>query len=100
MFQPNRTVGKAEIDALDLTKRVAVEAEITDARVAALDLERLLSINTDLTYYAARYAWRQYLFNFLGSVNDKVILDIACGYSMTPVMFALAGASVYALDVA
>jgi ubiquinone/menaquinone biosynthesis C-methylase UbiE len=100
MFQPNRTVGKSEIDTLDLTKRVAVEAKITDARVAALDLQRLLSLNTDLTYYASRYAWRQYLFNFLGSVNGKVILDIACGYSMTPVMFALAGATVYALDVA
>ena len=100
MFRPNRTVGKSEIDALDLTKRVAVEAEITDARVAALDMERLVGLNTDLTYYASRYAWRQYLFNFLGSVNGKVILDIACGYSMTPVMFALAGARVYAIDVA
>jgi ubiquinone/menaquinone biosynthesis C-methylase UbiE len=28
------------------------------------------------------------------------MLDIACGYSMTPVMFALAGAEVYAIDVA
>ncbi len=100
MFQPNRTVGKSKIDDLDLTKRVAVEAEITDARVAALDLERLLAVNTDLAFYASRYAWRQYLFNFLGSVNGKVILDVACGYSMTPVMFALAGASVHALDVA
>jgi ubiquinone/menaquinone biosynthesis C-methylase UbiE len=100
MFQPNRTVDKSEITTLDLTKRVAVEAEITDARVAALDMQGLLGLNTDLTYYASRYAWRQYLFNFLGSVNGKVILDVACGYSMTPVMFALAGADVYALDVA
>ncbi len=36
MFQPNRTIGKSEIDALDLTKRVTIEAEITDARAAAL----------------------------------------------------------------
>jgi SAM-dependent methyltransferase len=100
MFQPNRTLGKAEMDTLDLTERITVEAEITDARVAALDIERLVGLNTDLTYYASRYAWRQHLFNFLGTVNGKVILDIACGYSMTPVMFALAGASVYAIDVA
>jgi ubiquinone/menaquinone biosynthesis C-methylase UbiE len=100
MFRPNRTVGKFEIDTLDLTKRAAVEAEITDARVAALDVEELVGLNTDLTYYASRYAWRKYLFSFLGSVNGKIILDIACGYSMTPVMFALAGANVYAIDVA
>ncbi len=100
MFQPNRTIGKSEIDALDLTKRVTIEAEITDARAAALDIKALVGINTDLAYYASRYAWRKYLFNFLGSVNGKVILDIACGYSMTPVMFALAGATVYAIDVA
>jgi len=100
MFRPNRTVGKSEIDTLDLAERVTVEAEITDARVAALDIEGLVGINTDLAYYASRYAWRQHLFSFLGSVDGKVILDIACGYSMTPVMFALAGASVYAIDVA
>jgi len=100
MFRPNRTVEKSEIDTLDLAKRITVEAEITDARVAALDIQKLVGINTDLTYYASRYAWRKHLFSFLGSVDGKVILDIACGYSMTPVMFALAGAEVYALDVA
>ena len=100
MFQPNRTVDKSEISALDLTTRVNVEAEITDTRVQALDIEQLVGLNTDLAYYASRYAWRRYLFDFLGSVDGKVILDIACGYSMTPVMFALAGATVYAIDVA
>jgi ubiquinone/menaquinone biosynthesis C-methylase UbiE len=100
MFRANRTIGKSKLDALDLARRVTVEAEITDARVASLDMEKLLGLNTSLTHYASRYAWRQHLFNFLGSVNGKVILDIACGYSMTPVMFALAGAKVHALDVA
>jgi SAM-dependent methyltransferase len=100
MFQPNRTVGRSELDTLDLAKRVTVEAQITDARVAALDIERLVGLTTDLACYASRYAWRQHLFNFLGSMNGKVVLDIACGYSMTPVMFALAGATVYAIDVA
>jgi ubiquinone/menaquinone biosynthesis C-methylase UbiE len=100
MFQPNRTVSKSKIDTLDLTERVSVEAEITDARAAALDRERLVALNTDLANYSCRYAWRRFLFNFLGSVDGKVMLDIACGYSMTPVMFALAGATVHALDVA
>lgn len=100
MLQPNRTVNKSELSTLDLTTRVDVEAKITDARVEALDIERLVALTPDLASYASRYTWRRYLFNFLGSVNGKVILDIACGYSMTPVMFALAGATVYAVDVA
>jgi ubiquinone/menaquinone biosynthesis C-methylase UbiE len=100
MFQPNRTVGKSEIDTLDLAQRVAVEAQITDARASALGVNGLIGINTDLAHYASRYAWRRHLFGFLGSVNGKVLLDIACGYSMTPVMFALAGATVHAIDVA
>jgi SAM-dependent methyltransferase len=100
MFQPNRIVGKSDIADLDLTTRINVEAEITDHRVQALDVEQLVGLNTDLAHYASRYAWRRYLFNFLGPVNGKVVLDIACGYSMTPIMFACAGATVYAIDVA
>ena len=33
-------------------------------------------------------------------MKGKIILDVACGYSMTPVILALAGATVYAVDVA
>jgi len=43
---------------------------------------------------------RQYLFGFLGPLDGKIVLDIGCGYAMTPVIFALAGATVYAVDVA
>jgi ubiquinone/menaquinone biosynthesis C-methylase UbiE len=46
------------------------------------------------------FAWRRYLFDFLGDVSGKRVLDVCCGYSMTPVMFALAGATVIANDVA
>jgi ubiquinone/menaquinone biosynthesis C-methylase UbiE len=101
MLQSNRKVGKAEIDQLDLATRVIVEAQITDARTDSVPFDRFAAMNTSLNDYAARYLWRQYLFGFLGGVEGKVVLDIACGYSMTPVMFALAGAKkVYAVDVA
>ena len=100
MWQPNRTVSKDKISELDLETRVRVEAQITDARAMAIDFARFTSLDTRLTTYAAHSDWRRYLFDWLGPVRDKVLLDIACGYSMTPVMFALAGADVYAVDVA
>jgi ubiquinone/menaquinone biosynthesis C-methylase UbiE len=77
-----------------------MEAKITDARVEALNFERFKRLETSLEKYAAPVPWRQYVFKFLGPLEGKVLLDIACGYSMTPVMFALAGATVYAIDVA
>ncbi len=100
MWQSNRTIRKEKINQLDLETRVRVEAQITDARAMALDVTRLASLDTRLSAYAAHSAWRRYLFNWLGPVQGKVLLDIACGYSMTPVIFALAGADVYAVDVA
>jgi ubiquinone/menaquinone biosynthesis C-methylase UbiE len=100
MLPTNRTVAKDTIAELDLDARVSIEARITDARVEHLDFSRFATMDTRLESYAAHCAWRAYLFSFLGSVQDKIILDIACGYSMTPVLFALAGATVYAVDVA
>ena len=98
MFNRNRYVSKHAITSLDLVKRVELEAQITDARVVSLDLDRFRTISLD--HYAAMFAWRRYLFGFLGNVQNKRVLDIGCGYSMTPVMFAMAGASVVAVDVA
>jgi len=100
MLRTNRTVPKDTITELDFDARVSLEAQITDARVERLDFSRFATMDTRLESYAAQCTWRAYLFSFLGSVHDKVILDIACGYSMTPVLFALAGATVYAVDVA
>jgi ubiquinone/menaquinone biosynthesis C-methylase UbiE len=100
MFKSNRTVSKTDISNLDLATRVSMEAQITDARVEELDFEQLKRRTTSLAEYAAPVPWRQYLFDFLGPFEGKVMLDIACGYSMTPVMFALAGATVFAVDVA
>ena len=100
MLPTNRTVAKATITELNLESRVSIESQITDARVERLNFSHVAAMDTRLEVYAAHCAWRTYLFAFLGSVQDKVILDIACGYSMTPVIFALAGATVYAVDVA
>lgn len=77
-----------------------MEAAITDARSESIDFATFRQIETDLMKYKAGAPWRQYLFDFLGSVQGKTVLDIACGYSMTPVIMALAGATVYAVDVA
>jgi len=99
MIQSNRSIAKNDIDELDLAARVTIEAQITDARAKAIPFESFASLDTSFEHYATRYAWRQYLFQFLGPLEGKTLLDVACGYSMTPVIFALAGAQVRAIDV-
>lgn len=99
MIQRNRLVTKEDIAKLELAERTQIEARITDARAAKIDLERYRSLS--LEKYANTFAWRRTLFGHLGAVRGKRVLDICCGYSMTPVLFALAGAShVVANDVA
>ena len=100
MFRTNRLVPKAEIGGLDLETRVALEAQITDERVAKIGLDRFERRTTTLEEYAAPIPWRRHVLDFLGPFEDRVLLDVACGYSMTPILFALAGATVYAIDVA
>jgi SAM-dependent methyltransferase len=100
LLKSNRTVKRTAIHDLSLENRAQLEAQITDARSTALPLEHFLRLNTDLEQYAAAQPWRRYLFGFLGSMQNKVVLDVACGYSMTPVIMALAGATVHAVDVA
>ena len=98
MLNRNRLVAKADIAKLDLSHRARIEAEITDARAAKLDLERYRDIS--LERFVSKLAWRRHLFGYLGDVRGKRVLDICCGYSMTPVLFAMAGAEVVANDVA
>jgi ubiquinone/menaquinone biosynthesis C-methylase UbiE len=98
MLNRNREIPKQDIAKLDLMKRIQLEAKITDARAASIKLERYRSLNLDA--YIGMFAWRRYLFGFLGDVHGKHVLDICCGYSMTPVMLAKAGAKVVAVDVA
>ena len=99
MINRNRLHDKKEIDKLDLATRVELEAQITDGRAAQISIDNYGSL--DLPTYVELIAWRRYLFDFLGDVRGKRVLDVCCGYSMTPVLFALAGArEVVAVDVA
>jgi ubiquinone/menaquinone biosynthesis C-methylase UbiE len=100
MFKSNRTIAKGDVARLDLSTRVSVEAQITDARAVAIDRAQFERMETRYTQWASATPWRQYLFGFLGPLDGKVMLDIGCGYAMTPIIFALAGATVYAVDVA
>lgn len=100
MFKPNRIVAKTEINNMDLATRVSLEAQITDARAEAIDREHLKRMDASFEKFVTATAWRQYMFKFLGPLAGKTVLDIGCGYAMTPVIFALAGATVYAIDVA
>jgi ubiquinone/menaquinone biosynthesis C-methylase UbiE len=99
MLNRNRLIAKEELDQVDLDERVKIEARITDARATQIDLERYRDIN--MYDYATMFAWRRFLFKHLGDIRGKRVLDVCCGYSMTPVLFAMAGAShVVANDVA
>lgn len=100
MFRSNRLLPKEKAQELDLSTRIALEARITDRRVQDIAVERFRHIETDFEAFAKRVPWRRFLFDFLGPVDGQLMLDLACGYSMSPVIFALAGARVYALDVA
>ena len=100
MFKNNRTIAKSDIQALNLDTRVSVEATITDARAEEVDREQLARRDVRLEHFVMATAWRRYMFGFFGPLAGKTVLDIACGYAMTPIIFALAGARVYAVDVA
>src|SRR4051812_41027487 len=100
MLKSNRIVSRSDASSLDLERRIELEAQITDARSEVINFEKFKRMDTDLTRYAASSPWWTYLFNFLGPVAGKTILDVACGYSMTPVILASAGATVHAIDVA
>ena len=100
MFSSNRLLSKEEARELDLSNRIALEAQITDRRTEQIDFEWFKSKDTDFERFARSMPARQYLLDFLGPLEGKVMLDVACGYSMSPVIFALAGATVFALDVA
>lgn len=99
MFRSNRTIAKSEIDTLSLPERSAMEAQITDQRAAHLPPIYFRNRSNDLAGYIASQPWRQYAFGHLGNLRGQRVLDVACGYSMTPVYMALAGADVWAVDV-
>jgi ubiquinone/menaquinone biosynthesis C-methylase UbiE len=77
-----------------------MEAQVTDELYSDLSLTSFENIDIRLENYANEFPWRKYLFSHLGSFDGKQVLEIGCGITMTPVMFALAGATVHAIDVA
>ena len=98
MLNRNRLVEKDEISEIDLADRVEMEAKITDSRAEHVDLQRFLSLTPER--YTNGIGWRQHAFETLGDLRGKRVLDICCGYSMTPIVLALSGAEqVVAVDV-
>jgi len=100
MLKSNRIIARTAIADLDLTSRVQLEAVVTDARSQAIDFSQFAQIDTIWTSFAAGRDWRRCVADFFGALEGKTLLDVGCGYSMTPVIFALAGARVHAIDVA
>ena len=100
MFKRNRLFSRPEIRELDLDSRIQIEARVTDRLYADLPSESFTDMDMRLDNYANEFPWRRYLFNHLGPLDGKKVLEIGCGLTMTPVIFALAGATVHAIDVA
>ena len=98
-MKTNRLVTRGEATALDFATRIKIESQITDAKRGTI---KRVVIPAGWTFddYRSRSPWRRYLFKLLGPIEDKIILDLGCGYHPTPIYFALAGAKrVYACDV-
>ena len=98
-MRTNRLISREQAATLPLAARIKFEMELTDAELKRIKSAKVSS-NWRFQDYRDYSPWRRYLFEFLGSLKDKVILDLGCGYHPTPVYFALAGAGmVYACDV-
>ena len=96
-MRTNRVVSREEAATLPLPARIRLERDLTDAE--AQERARLRPLQS-FEQYRESLPWRTHLFDFLGSVSGKTILDLGCGYHPTPVYFALADArKVYACDV-
>jgi SAM-dependent methyltransferase len=98
-MKTNRVLSREKAASLDLQSRIKLEMELTDANA-----QRFMSQSAQADWrfdtYRDRLPWRSHLFDFLGSLVGKTVLDLGCGYQPTPIYFALAGArKVYACDV-
>ena len=98
-MKTNRLITKELAQSLDLPSRIQLESELTDA---IAEDARFPVIPPDWSFeqYTSSSPWRKRIFDHLGPLQGKTILDIGCGYHPTPVYFALAGAKhVVACDV-
>lgn len=98
-MKSRRLISRSAADALDLSSRIRVEREITDSK-ANLFHPAAAPASWELDAYASHSPWRRHMFDFLGPVRGKVVLDLGCGYHPTPLYLAAAGAArVYACDI-
>jgi 2-polyprenyl-3-methyl-5-hydroxy-6-metoxy-1,4-benzoquinol methylase len=96
-LRTNRVVSKDDAKELALAERVEMEARITDSFARPLPV---VAPGWQFEDYANHNPWRREMFDHLGPLEGKTILDLGCGWHPTPVYFALAGAArVVATDV-
>lgn len=101
-MKTNRQISRDEALILDLQSRIKLEMQLTDVEAQEKVTRQPQSLPADWHFdrYRNQSPWRKHLFDFLGTLVDKTILDLGCGYNPTPIYFALAGAKhVYACDV-
>jgi SAM-dependent methyltransferase len=84
---------------LPLESRIRLERTLTDSEARTVRPDSIVAGPT-IKDYCNRLPWRESLFEFLGPLEGRTILDLGCGYHPTPIYLALAGCRrVYACDV-
>jgi predicted nicotinamide N-methyase len=84
-------VPRSQIDHLDLEARIDLEAHVTDAEVSQVDIEQLATRTYRFEGWR-RLTVNRFMVDHLSPVAGKTVLDLGCGYSMSPLRFAHAGA--------
>jgi SAM-dependent methyltransferase len=95
----NRLVTRDEAERLSSDERAELEARVTDELGANICVP-VIRPERAFQEYSHRNPWRKQMFDFLGPLAGKTVLDLGCGYNPTPIYLALAGAErVIAVDV-
>ena len=90
-MKTNRLISREQAQGLDLASRVKLETEITDS-IAEGVKPLSLPPNWKFADYVNDSPSRKYMFDYLGPLEGKRILDLGCGCHATPIFFALGGA--------
>ena len=87
----NRILDREEAERLNISERIRLEQHLMDS---VLVNDRLFKLPETWRFddYMNQSPWKKHQFKFLGSVKNKVILDLGCGYNPTSIYFARAGA--------